>query len=91
MKSNNAVLVAAVVLAVAAVMAPDLAHAQGQGQAVLDYTYQEYGKPMLNFAVIGAAITMFFMRFSYTAIGTVVAGGLTFANYNEIASLFGAG
>jgi hypothetical protein len=87
---RSSVALTVLALAIAAVMVPDLAFAQGQGQALLDYSYEEYGRPMLNFGVIGAAITMFFLRFNYIAIGTLAAGGLTFANYSSIAALFGA-
>ena len=69
---------------------PDMAFAQGQGQALFDYTYEEYGRPMLNMAVVAIALTMFFLRFSFPVVGMVAAGGMTYANYSEIVGLFGA-
>src|SRR5688572_10398327 len=89
-KLNNAIVITIVLAAIAVVLMPDMAFAQGQGQALLDYSYEEYGRPMLNMAVIAAAITMFFHRFSFPVIGMVAAGGMTFTNYSAIVDLFGA-
>jgi hypothetical protein len=86
---NNAIVLAILLAALAVTLMPDMAFAQGQGEALLQYTYQEYGRPMLNMAIVAAAITMFFLRFSFPVIGMVAAGGLTFANYQAIAALFG--
>jgi hypothetical protein len=88
-KLNNAVALTVLALAVAVTLMPDLAFAQGQGQAVVDYAYTEYAVPMLNAGVIAAAVLMFFLRFSFSTIGTVAAGGLTLANYDAITGLFG--
>jgi hypothetical protein len=87
---NNAVIIAIILAAAAVVLVPDLAFAQGQGQALVDYSYEQYGRPLLNMAVIAVAMTMFFLRFSFPVIGMVAAGGMTFANYSAIVALFGA-
>ena len=87
---NNALVITIVLAAVAVMLMPDMAFAQGQGQALVDYSYEEYGRPLLNIAVIAVAMTMFFLRFSFPIIGMVAAGGMTFANYNAIVGLFGA-
>lgn len=87
---NNAIVITIVLAAVAVLLMPDMAFAQGQGQALVDYSYEEYGRPLLNIAVIAVAMTMFFLRFSFPVIGMVAAGGMTFANYNAIVGLFGA-
>jgi hypothetical protein len=87
---NNAIVITIVLAAVAVMLMPDLAFAQGQGQALVDYSYEEYGRPLLNIAVIAVAMTMFFLRFSFPVIGMVAAGGMTFANYSAIVGLFGA-
>ena len=87
---NNAIVITIVLAAVAVMLMPDTAFAQGQGQALVDYSYEEYGRPLLNIAVIAVAMTMFFLRFSFPVIGMVAAGGMTFANYNAIVGLFGA-
>lgn len=87
---NNAIVITIILAAVAVMLMPDLAFAQGQGQAIVDYSYQQYARPLLNMAVIGTAITMFFLRFSFPVIGTVAAGGMTLANYAAISDLFGA-
>ena len=87
---NNAIVITIVLAAIAVMLMPDLAFAQGQGQALVDYSYEEYGRPLLNIAVIAVAMTMFFLRFSFPVIGMVAAGGMTFANYNAIVGLFGA-
>lgn len=89
-KLNNAIVLTALLVTLALVLSPDMAFAQGQGTALLEYTIEEYGQPMLNMAVAAIGIFMFFLRFSFPVIGTVAAGGLTFANYDEIAGLFGA-
>ena len=89
-KLNNAIVITIILAAIAIVLMPDMAFAQGQGQAIVDYSYEQYGRPLLNMAVIATAITMFFLRFSFTTIGMVAAGGITFANYEAIAALFGA-
>lgn len=77
---NNAIVITIVLAAIAVMLMPDLAFAQGQGQALVDYSYEEYGRPLLNIAVIAVAMTMFFLRFSFPVIGMVAAGGMTFAN-----------
>lgn len=87
---HNAVVITIILAAVAVMLMPDMAFAQGQGQALVDYSYEEYGRPLLNIAVIAVAMTMFFLRFSFPVIGMVAAGGMTFANYNAIVGLFGA-
>lgn len=87
---NNVIVITIVLAAVAVMLMPDMAFAQGQGQALVDYSYEEYGRPLLNIAVIAVAMTMFFLRFSFPVIGMVAAGGMTFANYNAIVGLFGA-
>lgn len=87
---NKAIVITIVLAAVAVMLMPDMAFAQGQGQALVDYSYEEYGRPLLNIAVIAVAMTMFFLRFSFPVIGMVAAGGMTFANYNAIVGLFGA-
>lgn len=87
---DNAVLLAVLLAALAVAVLPDPAFAQGQGESLLQYAYDEYGRVALNAGIIGVAIMMFFLRFSFQTIGTVAAGGLTFANYSEIAALFGA-
>lgn len=87
---DNAIVITIVLAAVAVMLMPDMAFAQGQGQALVDYSYEEYGRPLLNIAVIAVAMTMFFLRFSFPVIGMVAAGGMTFANYNAIVGLFGA-
>jgi hypothetical protein len=87
---NNAIVITIVLAAVAVMLMPDMAFAQGQGQALVDYSYEEYGRPLLNIAVIAVAMTMFFLRFSFPVIGMVAAGGMTFANYSAIVGLFGA-
>jgi hypothetical protein len=87
---HNAIVITIVLAAVAVLLMPDMAFAQGQGQALVDYSYEEYGRPLLNIAVIAVAMTMFFLRFSFPVIGMVAAGGMTFANYNAIVGLFGA-
>lgn len=87
---NNAIVITIVLAAVAVMLMPDTAFAQGQGQALVDYSYEEYGRPLLNIAVIAVAMTMFFLRFSFPVIGMVAAGGMTFANYSAIVGLFGA-
>ena len=87
---NNAIVITIVLAAVAVMLMPDIAFAQGQGQALVDYSYEEYGRPLLNIAVIAVAMTMFFLRFSFPVIGMVAAGGMTFANYSAIVGLFGA-
>ena len=87
---TNALVITIVLAAVAVMLIPDMAFAQGQGQALVDYSYEEYGRPLLNIAVIAVAMTMFFLRFSFPVIGMVAAGGMTFANYNAIVGLFGA-
>ena len=87
---NNAIVITIVLAAVAVMLMPDMAFAQGQGQALFDYSYEEYGRPLLNIAVIAVAMTMFFLRFSFPVIGMVAAGGMTFANYSAIVGLFGA-
>jgi hypothetical protein len=87
---NNAVIIAIILAAAAVMLVPDLAFAQGQGQALVDYSYEQYGRPLLNMAVIAVAMTMFFLRFSFPVIGMVAAGGMTFANYSAIVGLFGA-
>lgn len=87
---NNAIVITIVLAAIAVMLMPDMAFAQGQGQALVDYSYEEYGRPLLNIAVIAVAMTMFFLRFSFPVIGMVAAGGMTFANYSAIVGLFGA-
>ena len=87
---TNALVITIVLAAVAVMLIPDMAFAQGQGQALVDYSYEEYGRPLLNIAVIAVARTMFFLRFSFPVIGMVAAGGMTFANYSAIVGLFGA-
>ncbi|GEO43767.1 hypothetical protein SAE02_79150 [Skermanella aerolata] len=87
---TNALVITIVLAAVAVMLIPDMAFAQGQGQALVDYSYEEYGRPLLNIAVIAVAMTMFFLRFSFPVIGMVAAGGMTFANYSAIVGLFGA-
>jgi hypothetical protein len=87
---NNVIVITIVLAAVAVLLMPDMAFAQGQGQALVDYSYEEYGRPLLNIAVIAVAMTMFFLRFSFPVIGMVAAGGMTFANYSAIVGLFGA-
>jgi hypothetical protein len=87
---NNAIIITILLMVLAVILLPDMAFAQGQGQAIVDYSYEQYGRPLLNMAVIATAITMFFLRFSFTTIGMVAAGGITFANYEAIATLFGA-
>jgi hypothetical protein len=87
---NNAIVITIVLASVAVMLMPDMAFAQGQGQALVDYSYEEYGRPLLNIAVIAVAMTMFFLRFSFPIIGMVAAGGMTFANYSAIVGLFGA-
>ncbi|GEO43768.1 hypothetical protein SAE02_79160 [Skermanella aerolata] len=87
---TNALVITIVLAAVAVMLMPDMAFAQGQGQALVDYSYEEYGRPLLNIAVIAVAMTMFFLRFSFPVIGMVAAGGMTFANYSAIVGLFGA-
>jgi hypothetical protein len=87
---HNAVLLTLLLLALAAVLSPETAFAQGQGETVVTYVINEYGKPMLNMAIVAVGVFMFFLRFSFPIIGTVAGGGLTFANYSQIAGLFGA-
>ena len=89
-QAHDAIVITIVLAAVAVMLMPDMAFAQGQGQALVDYSYEEYGRPLLNIAVIAVAMTMFFLRFSFPVIGMVAAGGMTFANYNAIVGLFGA-
>jgi hypothetical protein len=92
MKSNNAVLAAAVVLAVAVALIPDLAHAQaggGQAQSLLDWAVQTIGRPMLNAGIILVAFFLLCARVSLGVVGMVAAGGLVFANYQQIAGFFG--
>jgi hypothetical protein len=88
-KLNNAFVIT-ILAALIFVLMTDGAFAQGQGQALFDYTYEEYGRPMLNLAVVAVALTMFFLRFSFPVVGMVAAGGMTFANYDAIVGLFGA-
>jgi hypothetical protein len=87
---NNAIVITIILAAIVVVLMPDMAFAQGQGQALFDYTYEEYGRPLLNLGVVAVAMTMFFLRFSFATVGTVAAGGMTFANYDAIVGLFGA-
>ena len=90
-KLDNAVILTILLLALSIALSPDSALAQGQGTALLEYTIEEFGRPMLNMAVVAVGIFMFFLRFSFPIIGTVAGGGLIFANYAEIAGLFGGG
>jgi hypothetical protein len=93
MKSNNAVLAVAVVLAVAATMAPDLAFAQaggsGQAQGLLNWVVQSIGRPMLNGGILLVAFFLLCARVGLGTVGMVAAGGLVFANYEQIAGFFG--
>ena len=93
MKSNNAVLVAAIVLAVAVAMVPDLAHAQaagaGQADGLISWIVTTIGRPLLNGGILLVAFFLLCCRVSLGVVGMVAAGGLVFANYAQIASFFG--
>ena len=92
MKTNKAIARAAVALAVTVVLLPDLAHAQaggGQAEILLNWAVQTIGRPMLNASIILVAFFLLCARVSLGIVGMVAAGGLVFANYQQISSFFG--
>jgi hypothetical protein len=95
MKSNNAVTVTAVALAITLALIPELAHAQGGGagagqlQSLTAWVVSSIGRPMLNGGIIFLAFCLLCARVSLGIVGMVAAGGLVFANYAQIAGFFG--
>jgi hypothetical protein len=94
-KSNNAVAITAVVLAVTITLMPELAHAQGgaagagQAQSLITWVVSSIGRPMLNAGIIFVAFCLLCARVSLGVVGMVAAGGLLFANYASVAGFFG--
>jgi hypothetical protein len=94
-KSNNAVIVTAVALAVTIALMPELAFAQGggagagQAQSLISWVVQSIGRPMLNGGIIFLAFCLLCARVSLGVVGMIAAGGLVFANYASIAGFFG--
>ena len=90
---RNATLFTAV--ACAALLLPDLAHAQvgGGGAGVVNSLTQWFmtnvARGLVMLGIIAVAIGLFVMRFSVGVIASVVAGGLILANAETIASYFG--
>lgn len=94
MKSNNAIVIAALALTFVA-LAPELAFAQGggagagQAQSLIAWVVQSIGRPMLNGGIIFLAFCLLCARVSLGVVGMIAAGGLVFANYASIAGFFG--
>ncbi|WP_145145446.1 TrbC/VirB2 family protein [Roseomonas gilardii] len=91
-KARNVALFAAV--ACAALILPDLAHAQvGGGSGVVNSLTQWFmtnvARGLVMLGIIAVAIGLFVMRFSVSVIASVVAGGLILANADTIAGYFG--
>ena len=92
-KARNVALFAAV--ACAALILPDLAHAQvgGGGSGVVNSLTQWFmtnvARGLVMLGNIAVAIGLFVMRFSVGVIASVVAGGLILANADTIAGYFG--
>lgn len=93
MKSNKAVTVTAVALAVTIALMPELAFAQGAGagqvQSLISWVVQSIGRPMLNGGILFLAFCLLCARVNLGLVGMVAAGGLVFANYASIAGFFG--
>jgi hypothetical protein len=84
----------AVTAAITAVilLLPQLAHAQagtGQAQSLLQWVVTTIGRPMLNAGILLVAFFLLCARVSLGIIGLVAAGGLVFANYQQISGFFG--
>ena len=92
-RARHVALFAAVALA--AVLLPDLAHAQvgGGGSGVVTQLTQWFmtnvARGLVMLGIIAVAIGLFVMRFSVGTIASVVAGGLLLANADTIAGYFG--
>ena len=84
-------VLALIILAVALLL-PDLAHAQaggGQAQSLLQWVVTTIGRPMLNAGILLVAFFLLCARVSLGIVGLVAAGGLVFANYQQISGFFG--
>ena len=92
-KARNVALFAAV--ACAALILPDLAHAQvgGGGSGAINSLTQWFmtniARGLVMLGIIAVAIGLFVMRFSVGVIASVVAGGIILANADTIAGYFG--
>ena len=91
-KARNVALFAAVALA--AVLLPDLAHAQvgGGGGVITSLTtwfMTNVARGLVMLGIIAVALGLFVMRFSASTIASVVAGGIILANADTIAGYFG--
>ena len=83
--------VLALIILAAALVLPDLAHAQaggGQAQSLLQWVVTNIGRPMLNAGILLVAFLLLCARVSLGVVGLVAAGGLVFANYAQIAAFF---
>ena len=92
-KARTAALFVAVTCA--AVVLPDLAHAQvgGGGSGVVNSLTQWFmtnvARGLVMLGIIAVAIGLFVMRFSVGVIASVVGGGLILANADTLAGYFG--
>ena len=92
-KAWNVALFAAV--ACAALLLPDLAHAQvgGGGSGAINsltqWFMQNIARGLVMLGIIAVALGLFVMRFSAGVIASVVAGGIILANADTIAGYFG--
>jgi len=82
-------VLALIILAVALLL-PDLAQAGGgQAQSLLQWVVTTIGRPMLNAGILLVAFFLLCARVSLGIVGLVAAGGVVFANYQQISGFFG--
>lgn len=92
-KIPTAVMLSAITLTM--VTMPGLAHAQfaggggggGQGAALLNYFITNFATDLLDAAVIGAGLAMWFRGWHWGGCAMVAIGGLIFTNYTTIAAM----
>lgn len=88
----NQRIVASIAVAAVILLLPELAHAQagaGQAQTLLQWVVTTIGRPMLNAGILLVAFFLLCARVSLGVVGLVAAGGLVFANYQQISGFFG--
>ncbi len=92
-KKSRITLTAVLLAALAVSTQPDIAFAQeagvggGQGASVIEYFVSNIFTDLLDAAVIGAGIVMWFGRWHWSSIALVAVGGLVATNYSAIAAL----
>lgn len=92
MTSRQRTIAATVVVVVVILLLPQVVHAQagaGQAQSLLQWVVTTIGRPMLNAGILLVAFFLLCARVSLGIIGLVAAGGLVFANYQQISGFFG--